>query len=86
MDSSGLPEKSPAAMVKNGGAAVEDRGSVAAETVTDGGMWTSSSRTAKLAGRVRFRPGSDCGVVGGYGFISTRGMQWQPYMHEILNG
>lgn len=35
MDSSGLPEKSPAAMVKNGGAAVEDRGSVAA----DDGDW-----------------------------------------------
>ncbi|KAF3610351.1 hypothetical protein DY000_02049690 [Brassica cretica] len=85
----------PAAAKRRLGAGLE--AAEAAETIFGGGesggddfrrrrLAVTRARRRNIERSVRLHPDSDCGVVGGYGFVSTRGIRWWLFMREILNG
>ena len=85
-----LPESWPTATAEaisgSGGAAAEDGGGRRRTRFPVAARRVYALSRRNFWRRVRLRLSSDCGVVGVYGFVSTRGTRWWSFMHEILNG
>ena len=67
-------------------AAAEDDGESGGDDFRLRRVAVTRERRRKFERSVQLHPDSDCGVVGGYAFVSTGGVRWWLSMREILNG